>query len=123
MPASMMRADTGATLNVIGSNMAIVASGPIPGSTPINVPRKTPMKQNHRFWSDSATLKPRTRLLKRSISVSLDQRVGKAQPVDEKADRAGREQYRNEGHFPELELGAGPRRSEDQGDHRRNEAG
>jgi hypothetical protein len=36
-------------LKVIGSSMAIVASGPMPGSTPIKVPRKTPMKQNHRF--------------------------------------------------------------------------
>ena len=45
----MMRAETGGTLKVIGSSIAIVASGPMPGSTPISVPTKTPMKQNQRF--------------------------------------------------------------------------
>ena len=45
MPASMISAVTGGKTNVIGSSMAIVAVGPRPGSTPIAVPRKTPMKQ------------------------------------------------------------------------------
>ena len=40
-----MSAATGGTLKVIGSSMAIVASGPMPGSTPISVPTRTPMKQ------------------------------------------------------------------------------
>ena len=31
MPASMMSAETGGRLNVIGSSMAMVASGPMPG--------------------------------------------------------------------------------------------
>src|SRR5512145_2494282 len=82
----MIRAATGGTLKVIGSSIAIVASGPIPGSTPISVPRNTPMKQNHRFCSESATLKPKMRLLKSSISVAphaLDQRIRQAQSVDE----------------------------------------
>jgi hypothetical protein len=41
----MMSAETGGSTNVSGSSIAIVASGPMPGSTPISVPRKTPMKQ------------------------------------------------------------------------------
>ncbi len=42
----MMMEAVGAISKVIGSNMAIVAAGPIPGKTPINVPRKHPKKQN-----------------------------------------------------------------------------
>ncbi len=45
MPASMISADTGGRPKVIGSSMAMVATGPIPGSTPISVPSSTPMKQ------------------------------------------------------------------------------
>jgi hypothetical protein len=45
MPASMMRAVTGSKLKVIGSSMAIVAVGPMPGSTPTMVPSRTPTKQ------------------------------------------------------------------------------
>jgi len=51
----MISAPTGGTLNVIGSSIAIVASGPMPGSTPISVPIKVPSRQYHRFCSDSAT--------------------------------------------------------------------
>ena len=36
---------TGGRLKVIGSSIAIVTVGPIPGSTPMNVPTKTPVKQ------------------------------------------------------------------------------
>ena len=54
-----MSAEVGSRLNVIGSSIAIVASGPIPGSTPIIVPAKTPMKQYIRFFSENATSKPR----------------------------------------------------------------
>ncbi len=32
-------------LKVSGNSIATVATGPMPGSTPINVPRKTPKKQ------------------------------------------------------------------------------
>ena len=38
-------AQYGGTAWVIGSSMAMVASGPMPGSTPISVPTRTPMKQ------------------------------------------------------------------------------
>ena len=47
MPASMISADSGESVEVIGNSMAIVASGPIPGRTPIRVPRLTPMKQTN----------------------------------------------------------------------------
>ena len=43
---SMISAVVGSlSLKVIGSSIAIVASGPMPGSTPISVPSSTPMKQ------------------------------------------------------------------------------
>ena len=43
MPANMMKAPAGSSkLNVIGSSSAIVSAGPIPGSTPTNVPISTP---------------------------------------------------------------------------------
>ena len=100
MPASMMSADTGGTLNVIGSNIAIVASGPMPGSTPISVPRKQPMKQNHRFCSVNATLKPSIRLLKSSISVSYEEGIREAQAPDEQRPRTHREADRHHQHFP-----------------------
>ncbi len=41
----MISADTGGRWKVAGSSMAMVAIGPIPGSTPISVPSSTPMKQ------------------------------------------------------------------------------
>ena len=58
MPASMINAGVGGRLNVIGSSIAIVATGPMPGSTPISVPRKQPTKQYHKFCQCSATEKP-----------------------------------------------------------------
>src|SRR6185503_13985363 len=104
MPASMISAETGATLNVIGSSIAIVASGPMPGRTPMSVPRKQPTKQYQRFWNESATLKPRIRLLKSSISVPLNQRIGKAEAPDEERPRADGEADRHQQHLDELEF-------------------
>ena len=49
----------------IGNNIAMVATGPMPGNTPISVPRKQPMKQYHRLVQLSATEKPRIRFLNR----------------------------------------------------------
>ncbi len=45
MPASMMSADSGGNAKVAGNNIAMVATGPMPGNTPIKVPSKTPRKQ------------------------------------------------------------------------------
>ena len=41
----MISADTGGSAYVIGSSIAIVGTGPMPGSTPISVPSSTPPKQ------------------------------------------------------------------------------
>ena len=54
MPASMISEVTGSNLKVIGSSIAIVAVGPIPGSTPTIVPRKTPTKHQSKFHGLSA---------------------------------------------------------------------
>jgi hypothetical protein len=45
MPASMISAPAGDSEKVIGNSMAMVAVGPMPGSTPTSVPSSTPMKQ------------------------------------------------------------------------------
>jgi hypothetical protein len=45
MPASMMMPSMGDRWKVIGSNSPMVASGPMPGRTPMKVPKVTPMKQ------------------------------------------------------------------------------
>src|SRR5829696_3958751 len=67
MPASMIRAPTGSKPYVTGKSMAIVAIGPTPGSTPINVPTMQPRKASPRFCSVSATLKPRPRFARKSL--------------------------------------------------------
>src|SRR5262245_36097911 len=66
MPASMIRAPTGGRPKVIGSSMAMVATEPMPGSTPINVPTSAPIRQNTRFHGVAATEKPSARLARRS---------------------------------------------------------
>jgi hypothetical protein len=45
MPASMMMAVTGSTVNVIGSRIALVTAGPRPGRTPTSMPITTPIRQ------------------------------------------------------------------------------
>jgi hypothetical protein len=45
MPASMIMALTGPSEKVSGKSIAIVARGPMPGSTPIRVPTETPIAQ------------------------------------------------------------------------------
>src|SRR5215475_14139741 len=59
MPASMIRAPT-------GGSPAMVATEPMPGSTPINVPTSAPIRQNTRFHGVAATEKPSARLARRS---------------------------------------------------------
>jgi len=48
----MMMAETGETLKVVGRSRAIAAAGPIPGRTPISVPKRTPIKQYKRFMGE-----------------------------------------------------------------------
>ena len=45
----MISAPTGGRPKVIGSSMAMVASGPTPGSTPISVPTSAPIRHRHKI--------------------------------------------------------------------------
>src|ERR1044072_5780891 len=82
MPASMISEDNGSSPKVIGSSIAMVGIGPMPGSTPISVPRKQPISAKPMFCQDAAALKPVARLANRSTSVAppdrqrLTERVG-----------------------------------------------
>ena len=79
MPASMISAPTGGSPNVIGSSMAIVATEPMPGSTPISVPTSAPIRQNIMLIGEAATPKPSQRLARdRSWTYSPDQNRGQS---------------------------------------------
>ncbi len=47
--ASMMSALTGFMLSTMGSSIASAPAGPIPGRTPMMVPRNAPIKANIRL--------------------------------------------------------------------------
>src|SRR5712691_2261205 len=66
MPASMISAPTGGSPKVIGSSIAMVATEPIPGRTPIKVPTSAPIRQNRTFQGVAATEKPSARFARRS---------------------------------------------------------
>src|SRR5262245_43118063 len=103
MPASMIRAAVGGRWKVMGSSMAMVATGPMPGSTPIKVPTMQPTKAYNKFWSESATFIPRTRLPSRSISPdSVDDRDVHAEAHLEHDHAKDREHDDVADHFPEL---------------------
>src|SRR5687767_11426080 len=87
MPASMMSAATGLRLKVIGSSMAIVATGPTPGSTPISVPSMTPISAYSRWIGVNATPKPRARFLKISMSMARFLSADRAGVHERRADR------------------------------------
>src|SRR6266540_3003579 len=70
MPASMISADTGCSAYVVGSSIAIVATGPMPGSTPISVPSSTPTNAYSALTGVSATENPSARCEKSSIARS-----------------------------------------------------
>ena len=53
MPASMISDDSGSSPKVIGSSIAMVGIGPMPGSTPISVPSRQPSSAKPRFLSES----------------------------------------------------------------------
>jgi len=55
-------------LNVMGRRRDIAATGPNPGSTPIKVPRNTPIKEASRLAGAKLTEKPYRTLLKISTS-------------------------------------------------------
>ena len=66
----MIRADDGSTLAVIGSNIATVSAGPIPGSTPMAVPMKQPISAHARLTGDTAAAKPPISAVRVSIMTS-----------------------------------------------------
>ena len=66
-----MSAPTGGRPKVIGSSMAMVASDPMPGSTPISVPTSAPMRHRKTFIGVTATRKPSQRFAIRSYMMVL----------------------------------------------------
>ncbi len=75
-------------MNEIGSSIATVVTGPMPGSTPMTVPSRTPMKQYMTFCSVSATAKPSPRLAKTSIAPRGSARARAAGRADRRTHRS-----------------------------------
>src|SRR3972149_6579394 len=90
MPASMISAPSGGAPKVIGNSMAMVAIGPMPGSTPISVTSITPMKQKPRLIGVPAAPNPVARFANMSISASPD-RDRLAEEIDEQDDTRRRQ--------------------------------
>src|SRR5205085_11511964 len=96
MPASMISAPTGGRPYVIGSSIAMVASGPMPGSTPISVPTSAPTRQSPRLVGVTAIEKPNQRFAKRSMGRSSEPRPElqrQVEPVGEQ-ERAEQGEHR-----------------------------
>src|SRR5688572_16236888 len=106
MPASMMSAPSGLSPNVTGSSIAMVAIGPIPGSTPISVPTRQPNRQKPRLIGVAAAPKPVARLAKRSMSDGPDHE-GLPQQLHEQYDAQHREPDGEPDHFPPGHTAAG----------------
>src|ERR1700761_6660746 len=116
MPASMISAAVGGRWKVIGSSIAIVATGPMPGSTPIRGPTMQPIRAYSRFWKDRATLKPSVRLWSMSISPnSIDDGDVHAQSDLEHEDAEDGQHHDIAEDFPQLELVAAQGGDENEG--------
>src|SRR4051812_43798057 len=91
MPASMIKAPTGGSPNVIGSSIATVAIVPMPGNTPTRVPTSAPIRQSRRLIGVKATPKPSARLEKSSaIAPSLNQKT--REELQRQPERIGEKQ-------------------------------
>src|SRR5216683_3699591 len=124
MPANMISDAVGGRWNVIGSSMAMVATGPMPGSTPISVPTMQPSSAYSRFCMLTATVSPRKRLFRRSISPnSLDDGDVHPEPDLEDDDGEDRQHDHVSDHFPQLEFFAAQRGDQHQRDQCRQHAG
>src|SRR5262245_45998089 len=97
MPASMISAPTGGSPNVIGSSMAMVATEPMPGSTPINVPTSAPIRQNSRFHGVAATENPSARLARRSCMINSLASEPRPQ-LERQIQQINEQQYGKNGH-------------------------
>src|SRR5690348_582766 len=71
MPASMMMAVVAGWPKVIGSSSEMVATGPMPGSTPMAVPISAPISAKSRLLKLSATPKPCARLPMMSMACAV----------------------------------------------------
>src|ERR1700704_156282 len=124
MPASMISDAVGGRWNVIGSSMAMVATGPMPGSTPISVPTMQPSSAYSRFCMLTATVSPRKRLFRRSISPnSLDDGDVHPEPDLEDDDRQDRQHDNVADHLHRLEFLAAQRGDQHQRHQRRKHTG
>src|SRR5687768_12323041 len=83
MPASMISPVTGSRPSVGGMRTATPVVEPSPGSTPITVPARTPMKHQSRFSTLSAVEKPSTRW---SITSATDPDQARGQRHAEEED-------------------------------------
>src|SRR5512140_179369 len=93
----MMSAETGCSAKVAGSSIAIVATGPMPGRTPISVPRRQPIRQYIRFDHVRAMPKPIIRFWITSMELSSGAADGeRLQRVDVRTERDGKLQARDE---------------------------
>src|SRR6476661_247386 len=126
MPASMISADTGCSAYVVGNSIAMVATGPMPGSTPISVPSSAPISAYSRLTGVSATPKPTARWPIRSMASFLlppgPDRQLQLQPDDEYSDGEGSEQNTGDQRFARAELVACGARRHDQQHRRQRDA-
>src|SRR5262245_9327368 len=123
MPDSMIRPPTGSSLKVSGSSMAMVAIGPMPGSTPISVPAIAPMKANNRLAGVKATPKPMARLSTNSIALPVrPDRDGEAEPRDEDRPRQRDQDCGCKHHFERPQRTGGERTDPGQQHDREHEA-
>src|SRR6185312_9601151 len=69
----------------------MVATGPMPGSTPMRVPSRHPARQKNRFCAVAAAANPTIKLLTTSMSAAPEHRDRLPQAVDEDHDAEQRE--------------------------------
>src|SRR5258706_1645370 len=98
MPASMMSADTGGSAYVVGNSIAIVATGPMPGSTPISVPISEPNSAYRRLTGLNATPNPNARWLKSSMSFASSAELGPDRQLNMQADHEHTDTNRRQDH-------------------------
>src|SRR3972149_1430043 len=89
---------SGSSWKVSGNRIAIAGIGPIPGSTPISVPRRQPSSASPIFLNVAAAVNPVARLLRKSNSISAapPRRKRLAERIDENddgEDRQARAEY------------------------------
>src|SRR5690349_16332460 len=122
MPASMISAPTGGSPKVTGSSMVMVAMGPMPGSTPISVPTRQPMKQSPRLWRVKATENPSSRFATSVLNAqpsqdhpSRNHEDGNGQVEERAKQRDAPRRHRDREHrqLPPARLGRGRARDQD----------